>query len=91
VSWQGEQGPDAWNVYIGDVAMLEATGVYTQAPGSNPLAERHCGTTATSAADAATPPAGAASFSLISGVTNGIEGPLGSSSAGPRPNANPCP
>jgi hypothetical protein len=90
VSWQAEQGPTSWNVYIGDLDVLKATGVYTQVPGSNALAERDCGLTATVANETGSPAAGKVSFSLVTGVTNGIEGSLGSSSSGPRSNANPC-
>ena len=42
--------------------------------------------------DFESPPAGAVKFSLVAGVTAGIEGSLGTNSAGvTRPNANPCP
>ncbi|MBZ5640826.1 MAG: hypothetical protein LAO51_18975 [Acidobacteriia bacterium] len=91
VSWQAEQGPTSWNLYIGDLDVLKATGVYTQAPGSNPLAQRQCGVSTTFADDLADPEVGKASFSLVTGVTAGAEGSLGSSSAGPRSNQNPCP
>ncbi len=91
VSWQAEQGPKAWDVYIGDLDVLKKTGVYTQAPGSNALADRHCGEAQTFADDLGVPAAGKVSFSLVTGVTNGVEGSLGSSSSGARPNANPCP
>jgi hypothetical protein len=91
VSWQAEQGPTSWNVYTGDLAVLRATGVYTQVPGSNPLATRQCGALTTVADDLAIPASGKVSFSLVTGVTGGVEGALGSSSSGVRPNANPCP
>jgi hypothetical protein len=92
VEWQQEQGPTTWNVYLGDLSVLRATGVYTQAPGSNPLADRSCGVTDTFVADATVPAAGGVQFSLVAGVTGGVEGNLGQNSAGaPRPNTNPCP
>lgn len=43
IRWQQELGPAMWNVYEGDVSVLRATGSYTQAPGTNPLAEKRCG------------------------------------------------
>ena len=91
ISWQAEQGPTSWNVYIGDLGVMKATGVYTQVPGSNALAARDCGEASTFAADLGQPGVGEASFSLVTGVQGGVEGSLGNSTAGPRPNANPCP
>jgi hypothetical protein len=91
VSWQAEQGPTSWNLYVGDFAVMKTTGEYTQAPGSNPLASRTCGVTATVASEPGVPAPGTGSFSLVTSVTNGIEGSLGSSSSGPRANAHPCP
>jgi hypothetical protein len=38
------------------------------------------------------PPVGKVVFSLVTGVTGGVEGSLGNDGDGnPRPNANPCP
>jgi hypothetical protein len=91
ISWQTEQGPTSWNVYTGDLAVMRSTGVYTQVPGSNPLASRQCGLTANVAGDGTAPVEGEVSFSLVTGVTSGVEGSLGSSSSGVRPNADPCP
>ncbi len=91
VSWQPEQGPTSWNVYIGDLSVLKATGVYTQIPGSNALASRDCGEASTVSPEPGVPALGKVSFSLVTGVTNGVEGTLGSSSSGTRPNTNPCP
>jgi len=91
ISWQAEQGPTSWNVYIGDLGVLRSTGVYTQTPGSNPIADRHCGETVTFVDDLGVPGARQVSFSLVTGVTSGLEGTLGSSSTGTRPNASPCP
>ena len=43
VDWFDELGFDGWNAYRGDLDVLRATGVYTQEPGSNPVAARWCG------------------------------------------------
>jgi len=91
VSWQAEQGPTSWNLYFGDLDVLKATGVYTQVVGSNLLAGRQCGMNSTDAEDLTVPDVGKVSFSLVTGVTSGVEGSLGASSAGPRSNQNPCP
>jgi hypothetical protein len=91
VLWQHELGQETWNVYIGDLGVLRSTGIYTQAAGSNALAARQCGLTTTVANDVGMPAPGEASFSLVTGVTSGIEGSLGPSSSGPRANTNPCP
>jgi len=91
IDWQAEQGPTSWNVYVGDLDVLKGTGAYTQVPGSNPLAARHCGQTATSVAESTIPALGKVSFSLVTGVTGGTERSLGASSSGARPNASPCP
>jgi N-acetylneuraminic acid mutarotase len=92
IEWQQETGPSAWNVYTGDLATLRTSGTYTQAPGSNPLASRSCGVAGPFVSDPIVPAAGQVEFSLVTGVTGGVEGPLGSNSAGePRQNANPCP
>jgi hypothetical protein len=91
VSWQPEQGFDSWNVYVGDLDVLRAIGAYTQLPGSNALAARQCGVSVTTVADPAIPDPGKASFSLVTGVSGGDEGSLGSATGGPRTNLNPCP
>jgi hypothetical protein len=92
VAWQAEQGYTAWNLYRGDLAVLRATGVYTQAPGSNALAARECGLAVPTAADAPPPGPGATAFFLVTGESGGVEGGLGDDSAGtPRPHHNPCP
>lgn len=92
IEWQAESGPTSWNVYTGDLAVLKSTGVYTQSPGSNSLASRQCGLPGVSAANPVLPNPGGVEYSLVTGMTGGIEGSLGTDSAGaPRPNANPCP
>jgi len=90
--WDLESGYVTWNSYRGSLAVLRATGAYTQAPGSNPLAGRDCGLTDATFLDAAVPAAGEAAFVLVTGVAGGVESGLGTNSAGtPRVNANPCP
>jgi hypothetical protein len=92
IRWQNETGPTAWNVYTGDLSVLRATGEYTQALGSNPLADRRCGLTDLFVDNLVVPSTGGVQFSLVSGVTGGVEGSLGTNSAGvPRANTNPCP
>ncbi|HJQ98447.1 MAG TPA: hypothetical protein VJ826_09040, partial [Candidatus Polarisedimenticolaceae bacterium] len=67
-------------------------GVYSQAPGSNPLAQRSCHVNQDYVEDFETVPVGAVKFSLVTGITGGVEGSLGTNSAGvARPNGNPCP
>jgi hypothetical protein len=92
VEWQQESGFASWNVYEGDLGVLRATATYTQAPGSNALAIRVCGTENTWVDDVTPPPAGKVKFTLVTGVVEGVEGSLGTNSAGvPRANTNPCP
>jgi hypothetical protein len=92
ISWAQETGPTHWNVYEGDLALLRATGLFTQAPGSNPLAGRVCGLTNTWIDDAAAPTPGRVRFTLVTGVVGTVEGSLGTTSTGaPRLNTNPCP
>jgi hypothetical protein len=79
-------------VYEGDLAVLRSTGVYTQAPGSNPQAATYCGLSDVSVEDTAAPPFGSVTFRLVTGVFGGVESSLGTDGAGnPRPNTNPCP
>jgi hypothetical protein len=92
VEWDEETGFDGWNAYRGDLAVLASDGLYTQEPGSNPLAARDCGLPGTFVTDAVDPDPGATAFYLVTGVADGIEGGLGQDSAGePRPNDHPCP
>jgi N-acetylneuraminic acid mutarotase len=92
VSWDQETGPTSWNVYEGDLDVLRATGAYTQVPGSNPLADRHCGLLATSVDDPVVPAVGKVRFVLVTGMQDGTEWSLGTDSSGvPRPNTAPCP
>ncbi len=92
VEWQQESGFTSWNVYEGDLSVLRGTGEYTQQPGSNPLAERHCGLGDPYVLDLGTPPPGSVKFALVTGVAGGVESGLGSNGAGvPRANTHPCP
>ncbi len=91
IVWQEELGLTAWNVYRGSLAVLNADGIYTQIPGSNPLATRTCGLSSTSIVDS-DPPSDQAAFYLITGVGPGGETTLGTNSFGvERPNTSPCP
>jgi hypothetical protein len=90
--WQAETGYTTWNSYRGSLAVLRATGEYTQAPGSNPLAARDCGLTDPWVFDLVVPAPDEVAFTVVTGVAGGVESGLGANSAGtPRLNANPCP
>jgi hypothetical protein len=92
MAWAEELGPTAWNVYDADLDVLRASGEYTQVPGSNPLAGRHCGLAEAWVKDVASPQSGKVELSLVTGVQNGVEGDLGTDSHGiARPNLHPCP
>jgi hypothetical protein len=90
LDWQDEPSFTSWNGYVGDLELLRTGGAYTQEPGSNPLAERHCGL-AVPYLDTATPPSGKLLFFLATGVNAGGESSLGTDSEGnPRPNEAAC-
>ena len=90
--WQREAGFDGWNVYRGDLRILRSTGVYTQLPGSSPLASRACRLPQFEFVDSSTPPPGEVAFYLVAGSAAGVEGGLGADSRGvPRPSDNHCP
>ncbi len=93
VVWDAEAGFAAWNAYRGDLQVLVSEGLYTQEPGSNDLAARHCGLTGLNVADPSPPGSGRTAFFLTTGVDGaGVESGLGNDSAGdPRPNDHPCP
>jgi hypothetical protein len=92
VEWQAEAGFQAYNLYRGDLARLKATGEQTQDPAAVPLAAHFCGLASPSVSDGVVPPVGQAVFYLVSGIANGVEGDLGTDSAGqPRANSHPCP
>ena len=93
VEWQDEGGFDAWNAYRGDLSVLRATGEFTQAPGSNPLARQDCGLIDPWVAETGPDPlAGEVAFYLTTGIEAGVESGLGQRSNGEeRPNGNACP
>lgn len=92
IDWSSAIAFGSWNVYTGDLAVLKSTGVYTQSPGSNPLADRRCALTSNTVDNLVLPAPGVAQFSLVTGVAGTVEGSLGTNSAGvTRPNTNPCP
>jgi hypothetical protein len=90
--WQFDVGYSAFNNYRGSLSVLRATGSYTQAPGSNPLAGRDCGLTEGFVLDTVVPAPGEVSYNLVTGIVGGNESNMGTNSAGvPRANTNPCP
>ncbi len=92
VEWQEESGFAMWNRYRGSLSVLRATGQYTQAPASNPLAGRDCKLSNPYASDTVVPVPGDCEFSLVTGIAHGVESSLGTNSQGaPRPNSTPCP
>jgi N-acetylneuraminic acid mutarotase len=92
LAWQLENGFESFNIYRGDLAVLKSTGIYTQDPAGVPLAAHFCGVAGGSVGDSVAPPVGQCVFYLATGNDNGVEGSLGTNSAGvPRPNTNPCP
>ena len=92
VAWDMEVGFDAWNIYRLDMSVLRGSGIYTQAPGSNALAALFCGLGTPQLHDPVVPGAGRVAAYLVAGVSGGVEGSLGTDSAGvERPNTNPCP
>ncbi len=94
VRWEDEPAGGPWNLYRGALAHLAASGVYTQEPGSHPLAGRLCGLVEPAGDAGPDPDPGDASFLLVAAAATATsaEGGLGSDGAGaPRPNATPCP
>jgi hypothetical protein len=92
VEWQPEAGYEAFNWYRGDLTVLKTSGLYTQDPNAVPLAGRDCGLLDPYTFDFSDPAPGKGVFFLVSGIHLGVEGSLGTNSAGaPRPNTNPCP
>ncbi len=90
--WQAEPGATSWHLYRGNLAVLRTDGVYTQAQGSNPLALDVCHSPQPFYLDTLRPVRGAVAYYLVTSRVNGVEGSLGTNSAGqPRVNANPCP
>jgi hypothetical protein len=92
IDWQAESGFTGWNLYRGDLAVLRASGTYTQLPGSNLLAARFCDLASSTVTDATTPGMGVTAFYLVTGESDSGEGTLGRRSDGTdRPNDHPCP
>jgi hypothetical protein len=92
VTWQEESGFETFNWYRGDLAVLRESHLYTQDPAVVPLAGLACGLRVAVFADPVVPARGEGVFYMVTGVHLGIEGSLGTNSAGTeRPNANPCP
>lgn len=87
--WDSEFGP-FWNAYRSDLDTIETTGVYTQAPGSHPAADRFCNLMSPIHQDGHAPLGGEVAAFLVTGYDNGLETDLGTPAA-PRPNHNPCP
>ncbi len=91
VNWQDEDGYAIWNSYRGDLDTLIAAGVYTQLPGSNPLAAQQCGLNDPFVQDVAIPDPWKVAFYLTTGA-NESESGLGLTGSGiERPSTNPCP
>ncbi len=77
IAWDVEPGAVSWNLYAGDLAVLQTTGVFTQSPGSNPLAWRTC-ELGFPGVDGLPPPGpGLAAFYLVAPFDAGVEGDLG--------------
>jgi len=85
-------GFESYNLYRGDLAILRASGTYTQVPGSNPLAWKNCALADPAFWDPDIPAPGTGAFYLVSGRLGGVEGSLGTDSAGAeRPRTHTCP
>jgi N-acetylneuraminic acid mutarotase len=92
VGWQQETGVEAFNLYRGDLSLLQTSGLSTQDPAAVPLAGRECGLLDTGMVDSTDPPPGKGVFFLVTGIHLGMEGSLGVDSSGtPRSNPHPCP
>lgn len=91
-SWQIEAGPSSWNLYRGGLALLRASGAYTQDPAIDPNAAQWCTLGGSPQPDPALPAPGTTAFYLVTSVDFSGEGGLGTDSAqNPRPNGQPCP
>jgi hypothetical protein len=91
IVWSAPEPYDSWNLYRGDLNILLVAGLYTQAPGSNPMAMQMCDLPSPWFIDLQTPAAGEVAIYLVTGVSAGVESTLGvDSQVNVRPNANPC-
>ncbi len=90
--WQGELLFPTYNLYRGDLGVLQRSGFYTQDPSTIPFAARFCSLAQSSPfSDPVLPKPGEAVYYLVSG-NNATESSLGIDSQGrERPNDNPCP
>ena len=90
LDWDDEGGPTGFNLYRGDLAALADSGIYTQAPGSNPNAAQFCGLGGSQFDDGFLPQVGSPAFYLAesSPAATGIGF---DSAGGARPNTAPCP
>jgi hypothetical protein len=92
VNWQIETGFGRWNSYKGDLDVLIDEGIYTQLPGSNPLARQMCGLAANFARDVGVLDSGKTAFFLTTGEAGWLESGLGRDGQDvERPNNHPCP
>jgi hypothetical protein len=92
IGWDEETSFDLWNCYRGDLDVLRSTGVYTQLPGSNPLALKDCGLSLPFMQDLVVPDTRQVAYYLVTGMAGSVESDLDTDSSGaPRPNDNPCP
>ncbi|MFH1267613.1 MAG: putative metal-binding motif-containing protein [Planctomycetota bacterium] len=91
VEWHDELYQGAWNVYRGDLAVLETTGIYTQTPGSNDLAGRFCDLAEPWVYDPIVPDAGEVAFYLVNAMEGDGETSLGPEYGDvPRPGTDLC-
>jgi hypothetical protein len=92
MSWVPEDDYTSWCVYRGDLAELKRSRIYTQAPGSSPLAARYCSLSSSALNDSYAPAPGSTAFYLVGGRPASWQLDLGSDSEGRlRTNTNPCP
>ncbi|HXH28661.1 MAG TPA: BsuPI-related putative proteinase inhibitor [Candidatus Polarisedimenticolia bacterium] len=92
VDWQRDVVYDSFNLYAGDLEVLRETGVYTQPQDANLRVRQYCNVAPGSVMSSTpTPAPGSATFFIMSGNRNYLEGSLDTDSAGnERPNDHPC-
>jgi hypothetical protein len=92
VQWQESGSYLFYNAFKGDLDELRATGVYTQATGSNDVAQELCALTTPWFVDDEPLSPGRVVFYLVGGVGNGFSSGIGTDSAGSvRPVDSNCP
>lgn len=90
--WDDRTARSEFRVYRGDWEHFLATGEYTQDPAVVPAAEQWCSAPTGGVDDAFEPLSGALAFYLVTGVTDGSDGFLGTASdTSTRENTNRCP